>query len=72
MPDGYTNITNKEQFSFCIRTVDDNLEVKKGFLRFCELENIKSITAVNAIKDILLRLNLSLQHCRKHTMEPAM
>ena len=26
--DEYTDITNKEQFFFCIRTIDDNLEVK--------------------------------------------
>ena len=28
MADEYTDITNKEQFFFCIRTIDDNLEVK--------------------------------------------
>ena len=47
--------------------MDDNLEVKKSFLGFYELEyleDIKSVTVVNAIKDILLRFNLSLQHSR--------
>ena len=57
----YTNITSKEQFSFCIRTVDDNLEGKKGFLGFYKLENIESVTFVNAIKEILLRFNLLLR-----------
>ena len=37
-----TDINNKEQFSFCIRTVDDNLEVKEevkeDFFGFYELE----------------------------------
>ena len=28
MADEYPDITNKEQFFFCIRTIDDNLEVK--------------------------------------------
>ena len=42
---------------------DDNLEVKKYFLGYYELENIESVTAVNAIKDILLRFNLRLQQC---------
>ena len=32
MADEYNNITNKEQLSFCIRTVDYNLEVKEDFL----------------------------------------
>ena len=39
---------------------DDNLEVKEYFLGYYELENIESVTAVNAIKDILLRFNLRL------------
>ena len=50
MADQYTDITNKEQFSFCICTVDDNLEVKENFLGFCELDNIKSVTFMNPIK----------------------
>ena len=61
MADEYTNITIKEQFSFCICTVDDNLEVKEGFLGFYKLENIESVTFVNAIKEILLRFNLLLR-----------
>ena len=65
----YTDITNKEQFSFCIRTADDNLEVKESFLGFYELKNVKSVTVVNAIKEILLRFNLSLQHCKGKTYD---
>ena len=71
MTDDYTDITKKEQFSFCIRTVDDNLEVKEDFLGFYELENIKILRVVNAIKDILLRFNFSLQHCRGQTYDGA-
>ena len=71
MTDDYTDITNKEQFSFCIRTVDDNLEVKEDFLGFYELENIKILRVVNAIKDILLRFNFSLQHRRGQTYDGA-
>ena len=69
MADEYSNITNKQQFSFCICTVDNNSEVKEDFHGFYELENIKSVTLVNAIKDILLRFNLSLQHCREQTYD---
>ena len=59
MADEYTDITNNEQFSFCIRhPVDDNLEVKEDFLDFCALKNIKSGEVANAIKDILLTFNL--------------
>ena len=49
--------------------MDGNLEVKEDFLGFYELENIKSVTVVNAIKDILLRFNLSLQYCRGQTYD---
>ena len=69
MADEYTDTFNKEQFSFCIRTVDDNLEVKEDFLGYYELKTIKSATVVNAIKDILSRFNLSLQHCRGQTYD---
>ena len=71
MTDDYTDITNKEQFSFCIGTVDDNLEVMEDFLGFYELQNIKIVRVVNAIKDILLRFNFSLQHCRGQTYDGA-
>ena len=64
MADEYTDITNKEYFFFCIRTINDNLEVKEDFLGFSESENIKSVTVVNAIKDVLLKFNLNLQNCR--------
>ena len=69
MADKYTDITNKEQLSFGIRTVDNNLEVKEDSLGFYELENIKSVTVMNVIQDILLRFNLSLQKTYKRTMD---
>ena len=71
MADEYTDITNKKQFSICIGTVDHNFEVKEDFLGFYELESINSVTVVNAIKDILLRFNFSLQHCRGQTYDGA-
>ena len=47
-----------KQVSICIRTVNDNLEVKEDFLSFYELENIKSITVINAIKNISVWTNV--------------
>ena len=69
MADEYSNITNKQQISFCICTVDNNSEVKEGFQGFYELDSIKGVTLVNAIKDILLTFKLSLQHCRGQTYD---
>ena len=36
----------------------------EDFLGFYEWEDIKSVPVVNAIKNVLLRFKLSLQHCR--------
>ena len=48
-----------------------NLEGKEDFRGFYELENIKRVTFVNEIKDILLRFKFSLQHCRGKTYDGA-
>ena len=53
-----------EQLLFNIRSADDDLEVHEDFLGFYEVDNIKSDTIVAAIKDSLLRFNLSLDSCR--------
>ena len=51
--------------------VDGNLEVKEYFLGLYELEIIKSVTVSNAIKDILLRFNLSIHYSRGQTYDGA-
>lgn len=71
MADEYTDISNLEQLSMCLRTVSDDFEIKEDFLGFYELNNIKSDTIVHAIKDVLLRSNLSLQNCRGQTYDGA-
>ena len=62
--DEYTDISNQEQLSFCIRWVDKFLPAHEELLGFYEVPNIKSETLVKVIKDILLRFQLSLQLCR--------
>ncbi|XP_066925948.1 zinc finger MYM-type protein 1-like [Clytia hemisphaerica] len=71
MCDEYTDQSNKEQMTFCVRTVDNQLEVEEDFLGYYEVHNIKSDTLVAAIKDILLRLNLPLESCRGQTYDGA-
>ena len=44
--DAYADKSDKEQLSFCVRTVTDSLKSAEGFLGFYELENIKSGTIV--------------------------
>ena len=55
MADEGTDVSNIEQFSFCGRSADDNLDVSEDVIGLYELENTKSETILNAIKDILLR-----------------
>ena len=69
--DEYTDVSNVEQLSFCLRTVDEKLNVREDFLGFYELDNIRSSTIVNAIKDILHRFNLNLEDCRGQTYDGA-
>ena len=46
MADKYTDKSNTEQLSFCGRTAKDSLKPGEEFLKFYELENIKSDTIV--------------------------
>lgn len=62
--DEYTDISNKEQLVVCLRWVDLNLEAHEDFLGFYHIPNIASNTISSAIKDILVRLQLSLSQCR--------
>ena len=71
MADEGTNIGNIEQMSFCVRSVDDNLDMSGNFIGFYQLDNIKSETMVNEIKDILLRCHLNLDDCCGHTYDGA-
>ena len=69
--DKYTDISNREQLSFCIRWVDNFLAVHEKFLRFYEVPNVKSETLVKIIKDIFLRFRFSLQLCRGQCFDGA-
>ena len=69
MFDEYSDSSNKEQLSFCIRTVVERLNVGQAFLGFYEINNIKSDTLVAAIKDILLCFYLPIETSRGQTYD---
>ena len=50
--------------TLCLRWVDEILNIHEDFLGFYKLENIKSDTIVSAIRDVLLRTQISLDNCR--------
>ena len=62
--DEYTDISNNEQLTLCLRWVDELFNIHEDFLGFYQLENIKSDTIVSAIRDVLLRTQISLDNCR--------
>ena len=69
--DEYTDVSNKEQLSFCVRWVDRNLCGNEDFLGYYEIPNIKSDTIVNAIKDSMIRFELPMQCLRGQTYDGA-
>ena len=71
MCDEYTDISNKEQLTFCMRWVNDDLQVSEKFLGFYEIPNIRSNTIVAVMKDILIRYQLRLDMCRGHCYDGA-
>ena len=49
--------------SFYVRSVDDNLDVSEDFIGFYQIDNIRSETLVNTIKNILFRCHVNLDDC---------
>ena len=63
--DGTTDKATKEQVSICFRTVDDQFYVEEDFVGFYETASTTAEVLVNVIKDVLLRCDLKLSHCRR-------
>ena len=66
--DEYTDIANKEQLTFCLRWVNDDLQAFEGFYG---VPNISANTIVSAIKDACVRLALPLDKCRRQSYDGA-
>lgn len=64
MGDECTDVSNKEQFALCFRWVDDDICVHEDFFGLYQVPDITADTLVAAIKDTLIRINLSLKQCR--------
>ena len=57
MCDEHPDISNKEQLTFCMRWVNNDLEVSEKLLGFYEIPYINSSTIVTVMKGILLNIN---------------
>ena len=71
MCDEYTDISSKEQLSFCFRWVNDNLGMFGKFLGLYGIPNIASDTITTVIKDVHTRYQLSLDKCRSYCYDGA-
>ena len=64
MVDETTDLSNTEQLVFCIRYVDDCLNVHEEPVGFYCLESTSADSIMTTIQDILLRMNLNIHNCR--------
>ena len=64
MVDETTDKANREQDVLVFRWVDDALTAHKTFVGLYLTDSITSKALVALIKDVLLRMNLKIKHCR--------
>ena len=64
MVDETTDKANKEQVVLVFRWVDDALTAHEEFVGLYLTDSIASKALVAVIKDVLLRMNLKIEHCR--------
>ena len=64
MADEVTDAANHEQFVLCLRWVDDDLNPHEEFIGLQCVPNIAADTLVAVIRDVLIRMNLSINNCR--------
>ena len=66
--DEHADISNKELLSMCFRWIKD-LRVLEDFVGYYELPDIERGTNVTAIKDSLIRIQLSLTDLKAHAYD---
>ena len=64
MVDETNDKANKEQVVLVFRWVDDALSAHEEFVGLFLTDSIASKALVAVMKDVLLRMNLRIEHCR--------
>ena len=64
MVDETTDESNKEQVVICLRWVDNSLEAHEEFIGLYQVSNTQSSTLLAVIRDVLLRVNISITKLR--------
>ena len=60
MAEETTDASNKEQVVICMCWVDNNFKAHEKFIGMHEVDSIDASTLYQTIKDVLLKLNLSI------------
>ena len=55
--------SNKEQFTVCIRWVDEELKEHEDFIVLYQVDTIDADCLLSAIRDVLLQMNMKLVQC---------
>ena len=72
MADEVTDSSNREQFVVCLRWVDKlTFAVNEDLIGLYQVDDITAATLFSSLKDVLLRLNISLQNCRAQCYDGA-
>ena len=64
MADEVTDSSNREQVVICLRWIDEQFDAHEDFVGLHKVKSIGANVLVAVLKDVLLRLNLSLCNCR--------
>ena len=71
MCDECTDASNREQLVICLRWVSDNLKAHKDFTGLYQLDETSANFITGKLKDVLVRLHLSLSRCRGQCFDGA-
>ena len=71
MCDECTDASNREQLAICIRWVDADLEPHEDFIGLYQLDKTSADFITGRIKDVLVRLEVSLSRCRGQCFDGA-
>ena len=67
LADETTDMNNREQLVLCLRWINQKHNISEDFVGLYLIDNTKSDTIAHAIKDVLIRLNISMSKCRGQT-----
>ena len=72
MADEVTDSSNREQFVVCLRWVDKlSFAVNEDLIGLYQVDDITAATLFSSLKDVLLRMNISLHNCRAQCYDGA-